>query len=167
MLFTAVIQLSGFAFGAVLYAFLLALLLRPRPTRSVERALLCTLAGAFAWYLSGAVTSLYEFGKGNPPAGELARYLQYGKWFGLSLISSGALHVATVRAGRLALLSYTLMPVAWLMLHAGMELDYRVLMAGSLAGAMVELLLPVTDIAEQMERGFRPGILSAVFHHPL
>ena len=73
MLFTALIQMPGFAFGAVLYAFLLALLIRKRPSRSVEWALLWAMAGALAWYLSGAVTYLYEFGKGDPPVGDLAR----------------------------------------------------------------------------------------------
>jgi len=145
MLFTTLIQMSGFAFGAVLYAFLLALLVGKRPSRSVERALLLAMAGALAWYLSGAVASLYEFGKGDPPAGDLARNLQYGKWFGLCLISSAALHVATVRAGRFALLSYAVLPAGWVMLDAGMELCFRVLISGSLVGAMVELLRPPAE----------------------
>ena len=163
MLFTALIQLPGFAFGAALYAFLLALLVRKRPSRSVEWALLWSMGGALAWYLSGAVTYLYEFGTGDPPTGDLARNLQFGKWFGLSLISSAALHVATVRAGRLAFLSYAMLPVAWLMLDTEMEFGYRLLMASSLAGAMIELLLPpVVVVDEKMERHFRSGMALAV-----
>jgi signal transduction histidine kinase len=155
VLFTALIQMPGFALGGVLYAFLLALLIRKRPSRSIEWALLWAMAGALAWYLSGAVTYLYEFGKGDPPVGDLARNLQYGKWCGLCLISSATLHVATVRTRRFALLSYALLPAGWLMLDAGMELGFRLLITGSLAGAMVELIRPSWDIPGKTEHRFR------------
>jgi signal transduction histidine kinase len=162
VLFTAFIQISGFAFGAVLYAFLLALLIRKRPSRSVEWALLWAMVGALAWYLSGAVTYLYEFGKGDPPAGDLARNLQYGKWFGLCLISSAALHVALVRARRFAPLSYALLPASWLMLDAGMELEYRLVLAGGLAGAMIELLLPPALPVGRTEQRYRRAMAVAL-----
>src|SRR5580658_8808556 len=108
----------GFAFGTGLYAFLLVLLIRKRPARSAEWALLWSAAGAFAWYFCGTARDLYAVAA-NPPAGDsVARIFEFGRWFGLSLISSASLHIATVRARRFALLSYGLLPVGWLLLHA-------------------------------------------------
>jgi len=155
-------QMLGFAFGTGLYAFLMVLLIRKRPTRSAEWALLWSAAGAFAWYFFGTARDLYTVAA-NPPAGDsLARIFEFGRWFGLSLISSASLHIAAVRTRRLALLSYALLPAGWLLLHARRELPFRLLMAGTLAGAVFELLRPPTDMAGKTEHQLRRAMAVAL-----
>jgi signal transduction histidine kinase len=158
---TQFIHMSGLAFGAALYGFLLVLLIRKRPARPIEWALLWAIAGTVVWYLSGAVADLYQV-VGNPADEFASPAFQYGRWFGLCLISSAALHIAAVRSGRFAPLAYLFLPVGWLVLHSQMELTFRFLVAGSLAGAMVELLLPPTDIMGKAEHRLRRAMSVAL-----
>jgi len=154
--------MSGFAFGAVLYAFLLAVLIRKGPRRTTEWALLWAMAGAFLWYFFGAVTDLSVVA-GNPPEGNpAAQNLQYGRWFGICLISAGALHLGTVRVRRYTLLSYLVLPLGWLLFYDRMEFGFRFLMAACLAAATLELMRPGMDAAGKAEHRLRRSMAVAM-----
>ncbi len=151
----------GFVFGAALYAFLLVLLIRKRPSRPIEWALLWALAGAFVWYFFGAATAFYRVAS-SPSAEQAVPGLQYGRWFGLCLISAGSAHIALIRGGRAALFSYVFLPVGWLLLFAQQEWYYRLLMAATLAGAVTELLRAPDDMVGMAEHRLRRSMAWAM-----
>jgi signal transduction histidine kinase len=164
MLLTAVARMSGFALGAVLYAFLLLLLIRKRPRLTLDWALLGAVGVAWLWYAAGAVASFYQAGVGEQPSGHLAGLLQSISRIGLALIPAALLHVAlALRPRRSAALAYLLAPLAWWTLAAGLQRTFVVLFAASLASSIVELLSRArATTGEATERRFRTAMAVAL-----
>jgi signal transduction histidine kinase len=154
--------MSGFALGAVLYAFLLLLLIRKRPRGALEWAVLGAVGVGWLWYATGAIASFYQAGVGEQPTGHLAGLLRSISRIGLALLPAALLHVAlALRPWRSAALAYLLAPLAWWTLAADLERTFVVLFAAGLVSLIVELLIRAAA-SEATERRFRTAMAVAL-----
>lgn len=159
MLSTDVAEVFAFLeLGAVVYAFLLVLLVRKRPTRAVEWGLLTAVTSALLWYAARAIVTFYnEFGGALPNAAPPA-FLQT---IGPALTPAAILQIAMgLNRRRLTPFLYTLAPLAWWTLRPGRERLYFVLLALSISLAIAELLLQMPT--DQIEQGFRRTFAAAL-----
>ena len=162
MLLTALVRMFGFALGTVAYAFLLILLIRKRPARAVEWALLAAVSVTLLWYAPGTIASLYLAGVGEQPSGSLAEVLQSISRIGLALIPAALLHLAlSLRSRRWVGFAYLMAPLAWWTLVAGLGRAYIALLAASLVLSMAELLIR-SAIIEAADRHFRSAMAVAL-----
>ena len=162
MLLTALLRMFGFALGTVAYLFLLILLIRKRPARAVERALLAAVSVTLLWYAPGAIASFYLAGIGEQPSGTLALVVQWLSRAGLALAPSTLLHVAlTLRSRPSAGFVYLLAPFAWWILATDSRTGYIALLAISLVLAMTELLLQSRP-ADSTDRSFRRAMAGSL-----
>jgi signal transduction histidine kinase len=140
--------------GAVVYAFLLVLLIRKRPARTVDWGLLLATAGTLAWYAARAIGTFYtEFG-GPAPEAKPPQFLQD---FGLALALAALLQVAAgLNERRFTPLWYGLAPIAWWTVHSGHDRAHFVLVGLSIGVTIVELLIrrPADYLEQRFRRAF-------------
>jgi signal transduction histidine kinase len=146
--------------GAVLYAFLLVVLVRKRPALAVEWGLLATVLSALAWYTAWGIGTFYkEFGGVFPDA----RPPQFLQAIGPAVALPAILQVAAgLNRRRFTPFLYALVPMTWWALQPGNERWYIALLVASVGIAIAELLQRDTDGIEQRFRRAFAGALALV-----